>query len=124
MGGYSVWKYGGGRWDSTGKSANWGLVYRTDEVGCPPEVSKRELVVPGKRWEATREGVEDYAYLYLLKRAISDHPRGADSQAAREKEKLLAFWPEEVQEKADNPLLADEAKRQIIKAILDSSPTR
>ena len=124
MNGYSFWKYGGGRWDSTGKGANWGVVYRTDKTGCPTEVSKRELVVPSKRWEAAREGVEDYTYLYLLKRAISDHPRGADLKAASEGKKLLAFWAQEVLEKADNPLLADKAKRQIIKAILSLSPTR
>ena len=124
MDGYSFWKYGGGRWDSTGKGANWGVVYRTDKPGCPPEVSKRELVVPGKRWEATREGVEDYTCLYLLKRAISEHPGGAASKAAREGEKLLASWPEEVLENAYNPLLADRAKRQIIEAILELSSTR
>ena len=124
MDGYSFWKYGGGRWDSTGKGANWGVVYRTDKADCPPEVSRRELIVPGKRWEATREGVEDYTYLYLLKRALSEYPRETDSKATREGKKLLAFWPEEVLKKADHPLLADKAKRQILEAILELSPTR
>ena len=124
MDGYSMWKYGGGRWDSMGKDANWGMVYRTDVMGCPPEVSRRELVVPGKRWEATREGVEDYTYLYLLRRAIDDHPPGADAQAVRKAEKLLAVAPDVVLEQADDPLLADKAKRRIIEALVELSPTR
>ena len=124
MDGYSVWKHGGGRWDSTGKGANWGLVYRTDVADCPPEVSRRELVVPGKRWEATREGVEDYTYLYLLRRAIHDHPAQVNVKAVKEAKQLLATWPAKVTEESANPLLAEEAKRQIIEAIVKLSLAR
>ena len=109
---------------SRGKGANWGRVYRTDTAGCPPEVSKRELVVPGKRWEASREGVEDYAYLHLLKQALSNRRQATGSEAIEAGEKLLAFWPERVLEAADNPLLADRAKKEVIEAIVDLSRKR
>ena len=79
-----------------------------------------ELIVPGKRWEATREGVEDYAYLYLLKQAIAQaSPEGAANAKA-----LLASSVEKVVKNVNNPLLADKVKRQILETILELSPTQ
>ena len=124
MNGFSTWKYGVGRWDSSGKGPNWGLVYRSDAADCPAEVSKQELVLPGKRWEATRESVEDYAYLYLLKSAISDSTLPPGSRVLVEAKKVLAYWTEEVLNEAenDNAELADKAKTEVIQAILELTP--
>ena len=119
MNGFSNWCYKGGRWNSAGKGANWGMIYRSDAADCPAEVSRKELVVPGKRWEASREGVEDYAYLYLLKQAIRAGSPGNDAEKARA---LLAYWTEEVLEKEDDPRLADKAKKQILEVLVTLSP--
>ena len=88
-----------------GKSVN-----DANQAGDPPEVSKKELIVPGKRWEAIREGVEDYAYLHLLTQAIRD----ASPETAAKAKTLLASWIEEVLKEDDNPLLADKVKKQIM----------
>jgi hypothetical protein len=114
MTGSGVWTYRNARWDGSGQGFNWGMVYRTDVADCPPEVSKKELVVPGKRWEAIREGVEDYAYLYLLTQAIRD----ASPKAAAQAKVLLASWIEEVLKEQDNPQLADKVKKQIMEKLV------
>ena len=119
MTGSGVWKYRGARWDGSGKGFNWGMVYRSDTADCPADVSRRELVVPGKRWEAIREGVEDYAYLYLLEQAARDGAPGADAKKARA---LLAFWTEAVLKSEDDPRLAGEAKKRIMEALVEMSP--
>ena len=93
------------------------VAYRSDIPDCPPEVSKKEIVVTGKRWEAIREGVEDYAYLYLLKQAINK----ASPQAAAKAKKLLAYWCEKVLKNDNNHLLADKAKKQIMEEIVKIS---
>lgn len=126
MTGFSNWTYKGGRWDSTGKGANWGMVYLTGVEDCPAQVSKQERVVPSKRWEASREGVEDYAYLHLLRSAINDSSLPPLSSALRKAKKVLAYWTDKVVKEADNDQaeLADKAKAQIMKAIsaLSSKP--
>ena len=123
MNGFSTWTYKGGRWN-TEEGPNWGLVYRADAQDCPAEASKQELVIPSKRWEASREGVEDYAYLYLLKQAIGAGSQGADAKAAEKAKALMAFWIEEVLKKPDSPLLADKAKKQIMEQLVRMSPAQ
>ena len=125
MTGFGYWIYCGRvAWDYAKEGApsegGYAVVFDATLEGTPPEVSKQELIVPGKRWEATREGVEDYAYLYLLKQAIDQ----ASPEAAANAKALLASSVENVVNNMDNPLLADEAKRQIIETILELSPTQ
>ena len=117
MTGLGFWKYNDARWDSTGKGPNWAVVYRSDAADCPVEVSKQELVIPSKRWEATREGVEDYTYLYLLKQAIG---KASPKDAAKAK-KLLDSCVEKVLKDENNPSLADQAKKQILEQLVKIS---
>ncbi|KKK92866.1 hypothetical protein LCGC14_2698640, partial [marine sediment metagenome] len=88
----------------------YAVVYDPNQEHAPPEVSKQELVIPGKRWEATREGVEDYAYLYLLKQAIAN----ASPKAAAKAKKLLDSCVKKVLKDENNPQLAEKAKKQIM----------
>ena len=126
MTGFSYWIYKTGRWDSTGQGPNWAVVYLTNAADCPAEVSRQELVVPGKRWEATREGVEDYAYLHLLRAAISDSSLPPGWLALEKAKRALAYWTDEVLRGADidDAELADEAKTEIVEAILGLTPRR
>ena len=125
MTGFGYWIYcGRGAWDYAKEGApsegGYAVVFNATLEGTPPEVSKQELIVPGKRWEATREGVEDYAYLYLLKQAIAK----ASPEAAANAKALLDSSVEKVVKNVNNPLLADKAKRQILETILELSPTQ
>jgi hypothetical protein len=55
------------------QSGDWSVVYQTDDQ-----------VVPSRRWEASRDGVEDYRALYLLAREIEKaRTRGHDADAAQ-----------------------------------------
>ena len=120
MTGFSFWTYKDARWDSSGKGPNWAVVYRSDAADCPPEVSKKELIIPSKRWEATREGIEDYVYLHLLKQAISK----VSPEAAAKAKKLLDSLPDKVLKDDNNPHLADKAKQQILEQLVKISTNR
>jgi len=67
--GHGFWSYsdcGGSNWDRTDEPRNdYAVIYDGD----PDEL------IPGKRWEAWREGVEDYAYLWALRQAGGDVPQ-------------------------------------------------
>jgi hypothetical protein len=123
MTGYSTWTYKNARWDSEGIGPNWGLVYRSNDDACPPHVSRRELVVPSKRWEACREGVEDYAYLHMLREAIDEaQSRGADTTTIEQATNVLHDRPAQVLASDTDISLADQAKVQIMQAIESLSP--
>ena len=113
MTGSGVWTYRNARWDGSGKGFNWGMVYRSDAADCPAEVSRKELVVPGKRWEAIREGVEDYAYLSLLAEAI----RAAPPEAAAKAKALQDAWIDEVLKDDSNAQLAGKVTKQIMEEL-------
>jgi len=54
--------------------------------------------VSSKRWEAAREGIEDYEYLWLLRAAIEDAEiRGPVTPALRDARQLLAGAPRDIQ---------------------------
>ena len=125
MTGFGYWIYSGrGAWDYVRlkKEKNFGeggyaVVYDPNQEYAPPGVSKQELVIPGKRWEATREGVEDYAYLYMLRQAI----KNASPEDAAKAKKLLDSCVEKVLKDENNPSLAEKAKKQILKELVKLS---
>lgn len=121
MGGCGYWIYSyKTHWNSFQHEdgPNWAVVYLAQAKDAPPGLSPRELVVPGKRWEASREGVEDYCYLYLLRQAVAAaEQRGAPAAALAEARKLLADLPGTVLQDDTNAALADRAKAQMMAMI-------
>ncbi|MCD6361190.1 MAG: DUF4091 domain-containing protein, partial [Armatimonadetes bacterium] len=86
--GQGFWCYAdahGSNWDpyDEGKG-DYSPVYDGDE---------RELI-PSRRWEAWREGVEDYTLLWMLRRAVTDGRGNAEDRA--EARELLEAGPERV----------------------------
>ncbi len=85
--GAGFWAYAqGGDWqdedlwdDFSGNGSDYGVIYTLQ--GAPEDVSRAEAIIPGKRWEAWREGIEDYVYLWLFERAIAGRA-DADEQRA------------------------------------------
>ena len=117
MTGFGFWTYNyNTTWSGDGRQ--YAVVYRAEDENRPSGVSTREPVIPGKRWEATREGLEDYAYLHMLRQAIASCSVATCPEDFREAEKLLAFWPTEVLRRNDEPWLADEAKARVIEEIV------
>ncbi len=115
MGGYGVYTY---TW--YGKDIpwnpgmmNWQLVYAADASDAPPNLPKGELVIPSRRWEATREGIEDYCYLWMLQQATKSG-KLKDSTAAK---RLLVDLPKELLRYPEDTRRADRAKEQLLKAL-------
>ena len=95
-------------------------------------------VVTSKRWEATREGIQDYEYLYLLREAIREaRERGVSEERLAEANELLTNLPVKMEEtlRSSGERLVptpdsvvvyeevsariDEARARIVAAILD-----
>jgi len=127
MSGFGYWIYSyKTHWNSYNHKdgKNWAVVYFADADDAPPGISKKELVVTGKRWEATREGVEDYVYLYLLKEAIQKAGSNISPELLAEARRVLAESPKTVLADRENTSLADRAKEDILKAISKISPAK
>ena len=116
--GYWIYKYKT-HWNSHEHidTYNYAVVYLADADDAPPGISKKEPVVTSKRWEATREGVEDYVYLYMLREAVEKAGKGSDRLAFKQGRALLAERPGKVLGNVDDHELADEAKEEILKVL-------
>ena len=121
--GYWVYSYKT-HWDSYKGKLNWAVVYFADAKDAPPGISKKEIVVTSKRWEATREGVEDYVYLYMRREAIKSPANGTFQKALNEGRKLPVSWPKRVLGNVDNQELADMGKEEILKILPKIKPDR
>jgi len=122
MRGFGYWVYSyKTHWNSqkSKDGPGWAVVYLANAEDAPAGISQRELVVPGKRWEATREGVEDYVYLYMLRAAVRDaEKRGRSGKALDDARAVLLESPKRVLAEPMNTALADAAKEEILKAIV------
>lgn len=113
--GAGFWAYAqGGDWqddnlwdDFSGRGSDYGVIYSL--TGAPEDISRAEPIIPGKRWEAWREGVEDWYWLWAFNQAGRDRP---DSPAQRE---WLARTVAEVLAAPDEPGRAAVAREQILR---------
>jgi len=90
-------------WDDTLKPQGFsGVVYgsRGSPVG-----RLAENIVPSRRWEAWREGVEDYQYLYELQQAINK---------IRQKDPAMANKAQETLDRQVNRVLNNQHDRKIM----------
>ena len=94
----------------------WAAIYTL--VGAPEGVSRSEKIIPSRRWEAWREGVEDYTWLSMLRELI-ERRKAADTGSPNVAlaADLLRRAVAEVSGNPDNSRLADEYRHAILKAI-------
>ena len=76
-----------------------------------------EYIIPSRRWQAWREGIEDYEYLYQLKTAI-ERARTANPQKAALAEKILNQQVKHVLEQSEDCQVVYEARRRLNDALL------
>ncbi len=117
MMGYGYWIYSyKTHWNSYKHEdgPNWAVVYFSDAPDAPAGISKKEIVVTGKRWEATREGMEDIFYLQMLKSAVSGSTKGKNPGAVKRGKELLSSVPEGVLANENNSSLAGAAKEAVL----------
>ncbi|MDD5698085.1 MAG: hypothetical protein PHH77_05665 [Victivallaceae bacterium] len=73
----------------------WDVVYLSKYA--PSDVCKKELIIPSKRWEAWREGMEDYIYLDILSKTIKEaEKKKVHSDTLNEAKRILDKWPDKV----------------------------
>jgi len=102
-------------WHDTGRPYGYyGVVYGSynsvvDTLG--------EDIVPSRRWETWREGIEDYQYLYELLKAI-DSTRESNPQKAKEAKRILDTQVDYVLRQPNNCDAVYEARRNITAALL------
>ncbi len=120
MGGFGYWVYCyKGHWNDykNADGENWSVVYLAKDKDAPAGLSKKELVVTSKRWEATREGVEDYVYLRLLKDKLAKLDGKVSLELLSQGEDILADSPKSVLAGPGNTSLADAAKEKVLKVL-------
>ncbi len=103
-------------WDDGNKSVGYyGVIYganiqdRVDTLG--------ESIVPSRRWQAWREGLEDYQYLYQLQKAINDLKKN-DMQRARKAQNILDAQVDYVLENPNDSKMVYRARHKITAALL------
>jgi hypothetical protein len=120
MSGFGYWIYSyKTHWNShkNEDGENWAVVYLANAKDAPPGISTKEMVVPSKRWEATREGVEDYVYLRLLQDRVEKADGKASAELLIEGRSILAGSPSAVLADPGNPHLAGAAKERVLKVL-------
>jgi hypothetical protein len=86
--------------------------------GAPAEVSRREVIIPSRRWEAWREGIEDYTYLHLLREVVRNR-RGSDGRdAITSAQRTLESAVREVLAEPEDVARADLHRRQVLHALV------
>jgi len=120
MGGFGNWIYNyKTHWNSyrNEDGENWAMVYLANAQDAPAGISRKELIITSKRWEATREGVEDYVYLSMLKDAVNMPAGKLSPELLNEAKRVLAESPKAVLGDMRNTTLADKAKEDMLKVL-------
>ena len=101
-------------WEHSGLDYN--VIYTRE--GAPDGVSRAEEIIPSRRWEAWREGIEDYTYLDTLAQMIKR--RGPSSESDRARRTLEAAL-ERVLSAPEDDTQAELHRRKVLQAIVDLS---
>jgi len=102
-------------WDDTALSRGYyGVVYGATE--SPVDILG-EIIVPSRRWEAWREGIEDYVYLWQLQTAI-DEIKTTEPAKANQLQQLIRNVTEKVLQNPDDYNGAYEARKNISRALI------
>ncbi|MFC1781081.1 glycoside hydrolase domain-containing protein [Planctomycetota bacterium] len=103
-------------WDDTlnpqGHSA---VVYGAD---ASPVAGLSENIIPSRRWQAWREGVEDYQYLYEFQQAINEM-RIKDSLTAQALQRQLNREVDSVLENPSNSDIVYEAREMLSNILME-----
>ena len=109
-------------WDDTLRPHGFsGVVYGAK---ASPAARNGENIIPSRRWEAWREGVEDYQYLFELQQAINK-VRTKDPQMAKEAQLTLNQQVNRVLNSQNDSSVVYDAREilsdtlMILKAIVD-----
>lgn len=102
-------------WDDTGRALGYyGAVYGKSESSVN---TGGEIIIPSRRWEAWREGIEDYVYLQQLREAIEKTKRTDPTKAKRYQQ----FIDDQVEKVLRNPRdcrLVYKARQEVSRVLI------
>ena len=105
----------GASWsDQVARAGPYGVIYTAD--GAPVETSE-EAIIPSRRWEAWRAGVEDYEYLIRLSRAIERAESRGRASAAAHARRVLSQAQRDVLAATGSSDVLNAARRRISEQI-------
>ena len=124
--GCGFWCYAvGDKWRNTNMWAESALQYAAIYTldGAPADISRAEKIIPSRRWEAWREGIEDYTWLFLLRQAVERRTQavGQTEQTAAA-EKVLIDALDQVLRNPDDLSLADAQSEKVMRALMELEP--
>gem|GEM_PF-2915060 len=116
--GTGFWCYAdGGAWDAYDGGLHYGVVYQAKNA--PPEVTRVEPIIPSRRWEAFREGAEDFEVLAQLQRALTAaREAGLTVAAVAAAQTQLADTVQRVLDNPEDPARYRHARRTLTEHIL------
>lgn len=97
-------------WDDTGvPKGSYNVVYK--QYNSPVD-TRGERFIPSRRWEAFREGIEDYQYLSELKKMIALNI-SANPQKAKQAQQILDSQVDHVLQNNGDPDIVYQARKKI-----------
>ena len=119
--GCGFWCYAvGDKWQNTNMWAESALQYAAIYTleGAPEGISRAEKIIPSRRWEAWREGIEDYTWLFLLQQAVERHvPAGGETEQTATARQVLADALDQVLSNPDDLSLADAHRENVLRRL-------
>jgi hypothetical protein len=104
--------------DFDGDRNDFSIIY--DSATAPAHVTRKEAQIPSRRWEAWRDGVEDYAYLWMLNQAVEKAKRsGNNSTAVNNAESALKSSVAAVLANPSDIAVYRAARRSVLEAIAE-----
>jgi len=98
--------------DFDGSRIDFSIIY--DAANAPKGVNRTEAQIPSRRWEAWRDGIEDYALLYMLRQKAT----GAGAKKTVY-EKLIADLMSRVQKNSKEIASYEGAHEQLLRALAE-----
>ncbi len=107
-----------GTWDDFASlHGRYGVIYGRE--GAPAELDLGdEPIIPSRRWEAWREGAEDYEYLVQLRHAIAAARRAGRTADAEAAQRVLDAALRDVLAGPTEPRRVQEARRRITEQLI------
>jgi len=119
--GCGFWAYADAGWqgedawdDFDGTHHDYAAIYTAHHA--PPGVSRREAIIPSKRWEAWREGIEDYELLLLADQAARRLELAGQAGEADALRRVAEQAVEAVLRRPDHPAALAEARHRLLAA--------
>ena len=104
-------------WNMVDK-VDFGVFY--DARTAPADIPRSEAIIPSKRWEAWREGIEDYTYLFILNALVNQAERAnLDKNIIGKAKGTLSAAAKDVLKNKDRPDTANRWRKALLKEMMN-----